>query len=230
MLLSLFPLISSASPSVDSYRSIILDACCRMGSGMVDLVHAPTAGPAVIAFDTIAEYERYCLCVSGLVYEALARIFSVSGREDTWTDSQMNSLISLAVMLQKVDIICDFYEDVERGHHFWPREIWGRPEYGNFANQSDLVKAAEQGQDGPLYALSGMIVNSLEHSIEALESLAFVKTERVLHFYAIHLTKGVATLEMSFMNRDVFTKHLNMPKGDIAQVRHGHLAFSSQLS
>jgi phytoene/squalene synthetase len=27
-------------------------------------------------------------------------------------------------MLQKVDIICDFYEDVGRGYHFWPREIW----------------------------------------------------------------------------------------------------------
>jgi farnesyl-diphosphate farnesyltransferase len=197
-----------------------------MGQGMVDLVNAPTTGPAVIAFDTIAEYERYCLCVSGLVYEALARIFSASGREHTWSDSEMKLLISLAVMLQKVDIICDFYEDVERGHHFWPREIWGRPEYGSFANQSDLVKAAERGQVGALYALSGMIVDSLEHSIEALDSLALVKTERVLHFYAIHLTKGIATLEMCFMNKDVFTTQLNMPKADIAQVSHYHLSFS----
>jgi farnesyl-diphosphate farnesyltransferase len=189
-----------------------------MGNGMADFVHATAVAGGTISFDTIADYEDYGRCVGGLSFEGLTRLFSASGREDPWTDTQMELCDSLGLFFQKADIICDYYDDIQGGLYFWPKEIWARPEFGGFSETKDLHEAGGREEEGAMYALSGMSVNALIHATDALDFLLLVKNPGIFHFYAIFATIPMATLELCFMNSELFKKHIILRKVDLARV------------
>jgi farnesyl-diphosphate farnesyltransferase len=198
-----------------------------MGTGMVDLAHAPVGSGGVISLHSVADYERYGRCVAGLVFQGLTQFFSASGKEDPWTDSQMELSVSLALFLQKADIICDFHEDVKGDRYFWPKEIWGRAEYGGINDMRDMWEAAEKDEMGVMYALSAMTVNALLHATDALDYLTLLKNQSVFNFYGILATKGIATLELCFMNREVFKRNLKIRKVEVAKVSFYAFIFTS---
>ena len=189
-----------------------------MGNGMADFAHAIAIAGGTISLDTIADYEDYGRCVAGLGFEGLTRLFSASGKEDPWTDTQMELCNSLGLLFQKADIICDYYDDIQEGRYFWPKEIWARPEFGGFSETKDLHEAGVREEEGAMYALSGMTVDALRHATDALDFLLLVKNPGIFHFYGIFATIGMATLELCFMNSELFKKHITFRKADLARV------------
>ncbi|KAG5644248.1 hypothetical protein DXG03_008786 [Asterophora parasitica] len=199
-----------------SYRDIIVDITLKMATGMADYAHkAATTGS--IYLETIAEYDLYCHYVAGLVGEGLSRIFSASGKEVPWLKDQLELSNSMGLLLQKTNIIRDYREDVDDSRHFWPREIWGRKEYG-FTELRDLHASGPGVRERALWAQSGMVVDALRHVVDALDYLRIVKNQSVFNFCAIPATMAIATLELCFMNPAMFDRNIKIRKAEAARL------------
>ena len=77
---------------------VIKDICKKMGGGMAEFV-AKDLGEGT---KSIAEYDRYCHFVAGLVGEGLSRLFSESGLESPKVAQEMELADSMGKFLQKV--------------------------------------------------------------------------------------------------------------------------------
>ncbi len=72
----------------------------------------------------MADYDRYCHYVAGLVGEGLSRLFSVTDIEGKKIIEASTTLAnSMGLVLQKTNIIRDFLEDYVDGRTFWPKEV-----------------------------------------------------------------------------------------------------------
>ncbi|KAH9479150.1 Squalene synthase [Psilocybe cubensis] len=198
------------------YKSIIIDIALKMETGMADYAHkAATTGS--IYLETVAEYDLYCHYVAGLVGEGLSRIFSASGKEGAFLGDQLELSNSMGLLLQKTNIIRDYREDCDEQRYFWPREIWGRKEYGftemhqMSATDPDTVKRA-------MWAQSGMVLDALRHTTDALDYLRLLKNQSVFNFCAIPATMAIATLELCFMNKEMFQRNIKIRKAEAAKL------------
>jgi farnesyl-diphosphate farnesyltransferase len=188
-----------------------------MEVGMADYAHkAATTG--VIYLEAVADYDLYCHYVAGLVGEGLSRIFSASDKEADWLGQQLDISNSMGLLLQKTNIIRDYREDTDERRYFWPREIWGR--YG-FKEMEEmyLPESSERAQ----WVQSGMILDALRHSTDALDYLRYLKNQSVFNFCAIPATMAIATLELCFMNPEMFQRNIKIRKAVAAQVRELHI-------
>ncbi|KAF8757672.1 Squalene/phytoene synthase [Rhizoctonia solani] len=190
--------------------------------------------------ENVAEYDLYCHYVAGLVGEGLSRLFAASGKEVPWLGEQLTLSNSMGLLLQKTNILRDLREDVDQGRYFWPREFWGvyqgseksRPPKGGwhgFSTPEDLVRAVgpvgpviPSGDNTPadraMFALSSMTLDALRHATDALDYLALLKNQSVFNFCAIPAVMALATLEVCFMNPDVFRKNVKIRKGQAVQL------------
>ncbi len=101
-------------------RDIICDICARMGEGMAsycgrDLREGTTS---------IADYDKYCYFVAGLVGEGLTRLWVENDVEDSTITQSMTLAHEMGLFLQKTNIIRDYLEDLVEGRAFWPKDIW----------------------------------------------------------------------------------------------------------
>ena len=180
---------------------------------MADFAHkAATTG--VVYLETVADYDLYCHYVAGLVGEGLSRLFSASGKEAEWIQFQLELSNSMGLLLQKTNIIRDYREDTEEKRYFWPREIWGK--YG-FSEMKEMWEPANK--ERAAWAQSGMILDVLRHSTDALDYLRLLKNQTVFNFCAIPATMAMATLDLCFMNPDMFQKNIKIRKAAAAKVR-----------
>ncbi|KAJ3750130.1 squalene synthase [Lentinula detonsa] len=196
------------------YRSIILDITEKMENGMADFAHrAATAGATYI--DKIEDYDLYCHYVAGLVGEGLSRLFSASKKEVSWLGTQLEISNSMGLLLQKTNIIRDYREDCDDKRYFWPKEIWGRKEYG-FQEMKDMYApgAEQRGQ----WVQSEMILDALRHSTDALDYLRLLKNQSVFAFCAIPVTMAIATLDLCFMNPAMFQRNIKIRKAEAASL------------
>lgn len=198
--------------------------------------------------ETVSEYDLYCHYVAGLVGEGLSRLFAASGKEVPWLGEQLTLSNSMGLLLQKTNILRDIREDTDQGRYFWPREFWGvwsasehsekaRPpgkgEWYGFATPEELVRAV--GPVGPvkpstalggvaspadraMFTLSAMTLDALRHATDALDYLALLKNQSVFNFCAIPAVMALATLEVCFMNPDVYRRNVKIRKGQAVQV------------
>ncbi|KAG6855966.1 hypothetical protein H0H87_008907 [Tephrocybe sp. NHM501043] len=197
-----------------SYRDVIVAIAEKMSTGMADYAHkAATTG--TIYLETIAEYDLYCHYVAGLVGEGLSGIFSASHKEAPWLKDQLELSNSMGLLLQKTNIIRDYREDVDEQRYFWPREIWGRKEYG-FSEMKELY--APHARERALWAQSGMVVDALRHAIDALDYLRLLRNQSVFNFCAIPATMAIATLELCFMNPVMFDRNIKIRKAEAARL------------
>ncbi|KAF8886382.1 squalene synthase [Infundibulicybe gibba] len=183
-------------------------------TGMADYAHkAATTGS--IYLETVAEYDLYCHYVAGLVGEGLSRIFSASNKEASWLGDQLELSNSMGLLLQKTNIIRDYREDVDQHRYFWPREIWGRKEYG-FTEMKEMYEpiAHQRAQ----WAQSGMVVDALRHATDSLDYLRVLKNQSVFNFCAIPASMAMATLELCFMNPAMFQRNIKIRKAEAAQL------------
>ena len=196
------------------YKNIIIDITLKMETGMADYAHkAATTGS--IYLETIAEYDLYCHYVAGLVGEGLSRIFSASGKEVPSLASQLELSNSMGLLLQKTNIIRDFREDSEQNRYFWPREIWGK--YG-FAEMHEMHPTDEDTVRRATYAQSGMVLDALRHAVDSLDYLKMLRNQSVFTFCAIPATMAIATLELCFMNKQMFQRNIKIRKANAAHV------------
>lgn len=197
---------------LSSFKEVIIDICHKMENGMADFAHqAATTGKIYIA--TVAEYDLYCHYVAGLVGEGLSRIFTASGKEAEWLGQQLELSNSMGLLLQKTNIIRDYREDTDDQRYFWPKEIWGK--YGfNEMKEMYAPGASEKAQ----WVQSGMILDALRHATDALEYLRFLKNQTIFNFCAIPASMAIATLELCFMNPDMFERNIKIRKATAAQV------------
>ena len=186
-----------------------------MATGMADYAHK-AAATGSIYLETVAEYDLYCHYVAGLVGEGLSRIFSASKKEVPWLGGQLELSNSMGLLLQKTNIIRDYREDVEQQRYFWPREIWGRPEYG-FSEMQEMC--AEGARERAMWAQSGMVLDALRHAPDALDYLQVLRNQSVFNFCAIPATMAMATLSLCFMNPAMFQRNIKIRKAEAAAVR-----------
>lgn len=201
-------------------RDVIVDICLKMETGMADFAHRTSLSPQPTCPDSVAEYDLYCHYVAGLVGEGLSRLFSSSGIESPWLAEQLELSNSFGLLLQKTNIIRDFREDAEERRFFWPREIWGAPQYGPDGRTpaTDVLQLLSEPKRAA-WVQSAMIVDALRHTCDTLDYLRLVKTQSVFNFAAIPAAMAIATLELCFMNPEMFKRNIKIRKAKAADVR-----------
>jgi len=200
-------------------RDTILDICQKMETGMADFAHRAALSSEPLALDTIKEYDLYCHYVAGLVGEGLSRLFSATGKESPSIAHQLELSNSLGTFLQKTNIIRDFREDAEQQRFFWPREIWGSAEFGQDGQTPatcilQLLKEPQRAN----WVQSAMILDALRHACDALDYLRLLKNQSVFNFAAIPATMAIATLDLCFMNSEMFQRNIKIRKAKAADL------------
>lgn len=191
-----------------------------MQTGMADFAHkAATTGE--IYLEKIEDWDLYCHYVAGLVGEGLSRLLAASGKEQPWMADQLELSNSMGLFLQKTNIIRDYREDVEQRRFFWPRQIWGRKEYsvnghGPFKEMKEMCLPTNEKQ--ALWVLSGLMVDVLRHAPDCLDYLRLLKNQSVFNFCAIPQVMAIATLNVVFMNPQVFQRNVKIRKAEAAGV------------
>eukprot|EP00560_Eucampia_antarctica_P006822 CAMPEP_0197828948 /NCGR_PEP_ID=MMETSP1437-20131217/5434_1 /TAXON_ID=49252 ORGANISM="Eucampia antarctica, Strain CCMP1452" /NCGR_SAMPLE_ID=MMETSP1437 /ASSEMBLY_ACC=CAM_ASM_001096 /LENGTH=803 /DNA_ID=CAMNT_0043430375 /DNA_START=28 /DNA_END=2439 /DNA_ORIENTATION=+ len=208
VLLQQFPKCHSVySDLTAGSRRVIADITQRMAAGMAEFVDKDLGQGTVL----IAEYNRYCHFVAGLVGEGLSRLFAECGLEP-----QMAKEIFLSdrmgLFLQKTNIIRDYLEDYVDGRAFWPQSVWKKysksGDLGYFASQSsDEVKARS------LFCLNELVTDALEIVPDCLSYLDKLTCYEIFRFCAIPQVMAIATLDKCYANLDVFTGVVKIRKG-----------------
>lgn len=189
-----------------SYYDIIADITVKMGNGMAD--YAINAEHNTNGVNTVKEYELYCHYVAGLVGEGCTRLFVESKLANPQLLNRMDLTESMGQFLQKTNIIRDVHEDFLDGRRFWPKEIWSK----YVEKWDDMFVPANQ--DKALACSSEMVLNALRHADECLYYMAGIRDQSVFNFVAIPQSMAIATLELVFMNPDIFRRHIKITKGD----------------
>lgn len=63
-----------------------------------------------------------------------------------------------------------------------------------------------------------MIVDALRHATDALDYLQFLRNQSVFNFVAIPVTMAMATLELCFMNPNMFQRNIKIRKAEAASL------------
>jgi farnesyl-diphosphate farnesyltransferase len=100
--------------------TIIVDITKRMAFGMAEFV-VKDMGQGT---KDIMEYNHYCHFVPDLVGEGLSLLFAASGLEQLELATEIQLSHQMGLLLEKVNIICDYLEDYVDGRPWWPQSIW----------------------------------------------------------------------------------------------------------
>ena len=184
-----------------------------METGMAGFAHKATTADSTYLV-TIEEYDLYCHYVAGLVGKGLSRLWPASAKEAGWLKYQLELSNSMGLLLQKTNIIRDYREDCDDQRFFWLMEIWGEYEFKEIEEMSK-----PENEEWASLAQSGMILDALRHATDALDYLRLLKNQSVFNFCAIPATIAMATLELCFMNKDMFQQNIKIRKAAAAKVR-----------
>lgn len=186
---------------------------------MADFAHRAAISSETLTLETIKEYDLYCHYVAGLVGEGLSRLFSETGKESPFLAHQLELSNSLGTFLQKTNIIRDFQEDARERRFFWPREIWNLAEYSSDGQTpaTDVLQLFQEPQRAK-WVQSAMILDALRHACDALDYLRLLKNQSVFNFAAIPASMAIATLELCFMNPEMFKRNIKIRKAKAADV------------
>ncbi len=194
----------------ESSCRVISDITCRMATGMAEFVTKDLGQGTV----DVAQYNRYCHFVAGLVGEGLSRLFVSSGLEKpSLVGCELLHLSDqMGLFLQKTNIIRDYLEDYVDGRAFWPRSVWMK-----YSDTGDLGYFANPADDGAkvagLSCLNELITDALELVPDCLTYLSELRCAEVFRFCAIPQVMAIATLDKCYHNADVFTGVVKIRKG-----------------
>ncbi|CEL03602.1 hypothetical protein ASPCAL04754 [Aspergillus calidoustus] len=189
-----------------AYQTIVKEITRKMGNGMADFACK------VNDLRTVADYDLYCYYVAGLVGEGLTRLFVISALGSPGLLRDANLHRSMALFLQKTNIIRDVHEDHVDGRYFWPREIWSK----HVNSFDDLFKLEYRQQ--ALECSEEMILNALSHVEDCLVYLSCLNEQSVFNFCAIPQTMAIATLELCFQNPAMFEGNVKISKGETCRL------------
>jgi len=192
----------------EASRGVIADVAERMAGGMAEFVGKDLGQGTA----DVAQYNRYCHFVAGLVGEGLSRLFAASGLERPALAKELHLSDQMGLFLQKTNIIRDYLEDYVDGRAFWPRSVWEKysasGDLGYFAHPKD-----EKARAGGLACLNELVTDALELVPDCLAYLSKLRCAEVFRFCAIPQVMAIATLEKCYHNMDVFTGVVKIRKG-----------------
>lgn len=208
-LMQRYPAVARVCGGLDARpRAVIADITRRMGAGMAEFIELDVV--------TVAQYDRYCHYVAGLVGIGLCHLFASAGCESPEFDGGMDDLANdMGLFLQKTNIIRDYLEDIleePAPRMFWPREIWG--------NYADDLAAFKDPANRPaaLRCLNHMVTDALRHAPQCLRYMARLQHPQVFKFCAIPQVMAAATLALCYDNGAVFEGVVKMRRGATAKV------------
>ena len=113
--------------SLDPHQRHAIQTCVStMSSGMADFERRRSLD----GLDHVAELERYCYFVAGVVGEMLTEFFCHHSPEiDRQRDRLEARAVSFGLALQMTNILKDVWDDYENGVCWLPREVFGRHGY-----------------------------------------------------------------------------------------------------
>lgn len=204
-LLARYPKVSHAFQQLDEpYRNIINDICRRMGEGMAEFVEKP--------IKTMADYDKYCHYVAGLVGIGLSDLFAVSGLENESIAKQQDRSNSMGLFLQKTNIVRDYHEDLYLDRVFWPEDAWKK--YANELSAFEKDPTSERS----LNCLNGLVCDALRHVPDCLAYQEQLRDTQVFRFCAVPQVMAMATLSKLYDNPKVFTGNVKIRKGLAARL------------
>ena len=178
-----------------------------MGYGMAHFARIGSKSSVSYPISTLREYDLYCHYVAGLVGEGCSALFSASGKEMPELGKMLSLSNSMGLFLQKNNITRDFREDLNDGRFFWPKEIWGK--YSNDP-KAFYEESGTEMKEKALWALSEQICDALEHATDCLDYLSLLKNQSIFNFCSIPQVMAITTLELLFMNPDIFHKNVKI--------------------
>lgn len=189
-------------------RNVIADITKRMATGMAEFV-GKDLGQGT---KDVAQYNRYCHFVAGLVGEGLSRLFAASGLEKQSFAGELFLSDQMGLFLQKTNIIRDYLEDYVDHRAFWPQSIWKKysktGELGYFAKQED-----PEVREKSLECLNELVTDALELGPDCLAYMTKVQCQEIFRFCAIPQVMAISTLEKCYANNNVFTGVVKIRKG-----------------
>jgi farnesyl-diphosphate farnesyltransferase len=181
-----------------------------MGNGMAD--YCANAELNENGVDSIADYEKYCHYVAGLVGEGCTRLFVEAGLANPALLDRPELMESMGQFLQQTNIIRDIKEDWDEHRRFWPKEVWSK----YVDNFEDLMKP--EHREAALNCSADMINIALSRTDDCVFYLAGLKEQSVFNFCAIPQTMAIATLDACFRNPELFKRNVKITKGQACQV------------
>lgn len=144
-------------------REAIQRCLATMSHGMADF--ARNRGRTGLA--DVAEYERYCYFVAGVVGEMLTELFcDYSPEIDANRDELASRAVSFGLGLQMTNILKDIWDDLDHGTCWLPRDVFECHGY-------DLAGLAPgHGGNGPAFAASMLDLVEIANS-HLREALAY---------------------------------------------------------
>ncbi len=186
------------------YQDVITNICEKMGNGMADY-----ASRKVV---TLSDYDDYCYYVAGLVGIGLSNLFYASGLESHHLQDSFELANSMGLLLQKTNISRDYYEDLNLGRSFWPKEIWGK-----YTDRLDELQKNPSSSES-LACINELVTDALQHVSNCILYLNMIRDPQVFRFCAIPQVMAMATLAKIYNNPDVFTEVVKIRKGLAAKL------------
>ena len=212
-LMAKFPLVVEAFLNLDvRYQAAIAEVTQKMGAGMAEFISKEVV--------TLADYNKYCYYVAGLVGVGLSRLFTAGGLEAPEfardADKGEKGLSNgMGLFLQKTNIIRDYLEDIQEEpapRMFWPRCVWSKyaPRLADFAEP--------EKSEAAVACLNHLVTNAMAHSLDSLEYLSKLKDPQVFRFCAIPQVMAIATLAACYDNPQVFRSVVKIPRPSSARI------------
>lgn len=147
---------------------------------------------------TLEDFNEYTYCVAGTVGGFLTDLVCEGIDDGKQKEFLKATFRDFGLLLQKVNIIRDFREDVLEQRYFWPKDF-----LENYAD-ADLLK--EENSAFALRTLERMIFDAKLHIVKAHEYITNIpdqfKGYRMFAFVNFYM--AVRTLEIMENNRDIF--------------------------
>ena len=198
-LIGALPRVISITHGFERRQRAILQDCVRvMTEGMVRFQRGRPQG----GFRDLAEMDRYCYFVAGVVGEMLTRLFCHhSARIGKRRDELMRLAVSFGQGLQMTNILKDIWDDRDRSACWLPRDVF----------EKEGIDLEEIGQahtrDGFSKGLELLIGIAHRHLIRALSySLLIPKRETGIRRFCLW-NIGMAVLTLRNINANRTFKH-----------------------
>lgn len=184
------------------YQLVISEITEKMGNGMADYIEDEQFQNDGI--QTVKDYNLYCHYVAGLVGDGLTQLIVLAkfGSPQLLEGSQLFE--SMGLFLQKTNIIRDYFEDLQDGRHFWPKEIWSQ--YGETLDYFTRDSVAG------VHCINHLVLNAMEHIEDVMTYLSSISEQSSFQFCAIPQVMAIATLAKVMNNPNVLKENVKIRK------------------
>lgn len=197
-------------------QEIIDETVKDMGNGMSQYLH--------YKIENMEQYNEYCYYVAGLVARGFDKLFIIHNYVDSnflerVTDPSLVKALhgrggvemSMALLLQKTNIIRDYKEDLDEGIQWYPQDIWKKYK-SNFLDFNGDISSRN--------CVNELVTDALECVQDTLNYHKLIRHPDVFKFCAIPQVMAIATLNDLYDNPEVFKKTIKIDKGTTLSIMY----------